>query len=182
MTDRVEYPSNSSYNLSIITQRQCHFFVVHACLPLLPLSGSPWLITINAPSRVVCIKVLDTPGKTRNTFNKLVKYDFFPIEAGDHDPFSRVRFYKGLNRSTKVQLTQENQQLAWRGSGLAVWAMRSTRVQGIVGRGDGRCEHRMWEVMAGPGAVAVSGMMGGKMDEANEWFQADLKKVMERAT
>ncbi len=71
----------------------------------------------------------------------------------------------GKNRPRNVQINpvdQENQNMVWRGSGLEVWVLRSTRVQELLELGDDRCEHRALAIVAGPEAVAVRGMVGGK--------------------
>lgn len=52
-------------------------------------------------------------------------------------------------------------------------------MQEIVELGDGKCEYRSFETMAGPGAWVVAWMMGGQLDEANRRCAEDLKRVVE---
>ncbi len=45
--------------------------------------------------------------------------------------------------------------------------------------GDGKCGYRSWETIEGPGAWAVTLMMGGQLDEVNRRCGEDLKRVVE---
>ena len=53
-------------------------------------------------------------------------------------------------------------------------------MQEVVEVGDGKCEYRSWETMAGLGAWVLGLMMGGQLDEANRRCAGDLKGVVER--
>ena len=44
----------------------------------------------------------------------------------------------------------------------------------IVELGDGKCEYRNWETIAGPGTWVVALMMGGQSDEANRRCGEDI--------
>lgn len=52
-------------------------------------------------------------------------------------------------------------------------------MQEIVDMGDGKCQYRSWETIAGPGAWMVALMMGGQLDNANRRCGEDLKMVVE---
>ena len=55
-------------------------------------------------------------------------------------------------------------------------------MQEIVDLGDGTCQYRSWETIAGPSAWMVALMMGGQSDDANRRCGEDLKRVVERKT
>lgn len=52
-------------------------------------------------------------------------------------------------------------------------------MQEVVELGDGKCEYRSYETMAGPGAWVLALVMGGQLDEANRRCAEDLKRVVE---
>ena len=58
------------------------------------------------------------------------------------------------------------------------WALRPERMQEIMELGDGKCEYRSWETIAGHGAWVVALMMGGQLDEANRRCGEDLKRIV----
>ena len=51
-------------------------------------------------------------------------------------------------------------------------------MQDIMELGDGICEYRSWETIAGHGAWVVALMMGGQLDEANRRCGEDLKRIV----
>lgn len=55
-------------------------------------------------------------------------------------------------------------------------------MQEIMELGDGMCEYRSWETMAGPGPWVVSYKLGGQLDEVNKRCPEDLKRVVEKQT
>ena len=52
-------------------------------------------------------------------------------------------------------------------------------MQEIVELGDGNCEYRSYETIAGRGSWVLALMMGGQLDEANRRCAEDLKRVVE---
>ena len=141
--------------------------------------------TISATASLIWSTLLDFESYPQwNTFTPRTTFRT-PLKVGDKgDLDAYMKPSDTKPKLTQLEITlfdEEKHQLAWKAIGFPTWFLRPERVQEVKDLGDGTCEFRSYETMAGPGRYAVLQVVGGKvLDDAMERVANNLKEEVGR--